>query len=119
MDSATLAERVLSRIKVTADGHWLYTGSLCKNGYPKIRIGKKFFLVHRLTLAWATGNDGIGLDACHDDSKNCPRHCINPEHLAWKSHRENMLDVITKHGRLGLNRKVASEPLPLLAEVSA
>jgi hypothetical protein len=116
----TLIERVFSKIvKLPAEqgGHWLYTGSLCKNGYPKIRDGSKFLLVHRLTLAWKTGNEGIGLDSCHDDARECPRHCVNPDHLSWKTHRENMIDVINKHGRLCTNRNVARRALPSLFDL--
>jgi hypothetical protein len=110
----TLFARVFAKINilpVEQGGHWLYTGSLCKNGYPKIRDGARFLLVHRLTLAWRTGNNGVGLDACHDDQRECPRHCVNPEHLSWKTHHENMRDVINKHGRICTNRNRATRPL--------
>jgi hypothetical protein len=116
----TLIARVFAKIvKLPAErgGHWLYTGSCCKNGYGKIRDGAKFFLVHRLTLAWKTGNEGIGLDACHENEFECPRNCVNPDHLAWKSHRDNMLDVINRHGKLCTNRNVARRPLPSLFDI--
>jgi hypothetical protein len=96
------------------DSHWLWLGAVDGNGYGKIRHGETFVIAHRCALGWATGNDGLGFDAAHDDSKGCPRRCVNPRHLSWKTHRENMLDVLTKHGRLGGNRKIALRPLPLL-----
>jgi hypothetical protein len=110
----TLWSRFWQKVDRSAgpDGHWLWTGARCKNGYPKIRDGRRFLLAHRVSLAWQTGNAGVGLDACHDDAKGCPRHCVNPAHLTWKSHRDNMIDVINKHGRLcPSTRKIAERPL--------
>lgn len=113
----TIAERLWSKVTKLPEsegGHWLFTGAKCSNGYGHIRVGKiKNVLVHRLTLAWATGEDGIGLDSAHDDSKRCPRNCVRPDHLEWKSHYDNMKDVARKNGRLGVRSRMSQEPLPL------
>jgi hypothetical protein len=115
-----LLERFYSKVDTDSDpnGHHLWTGAVDGNGYGKIWHNKRFLVAHRCALAWATGESGIGLDAAHDDSKHCPRTCVNPAHLSWKSHHDNMLDVITKHGRLGVNRKIATRALPLYDEAS-
>jgi hypothetical protein len=123
--ASTLRERLFRRVIKLPEwlgGHWIWTGAVngdsgdsgTQGGYGVIREGRKFFKVHRLTLAWATGNEGIGLDAAHDNA--CPRRCCNPAHLAWKTHHENLKDVILKHGRLGKGTTESRRALPLFTE---
>jgi hypothetical protein len=111
----TLQERFWAKVdKTSMPGHWLWTGSINpKNGYGKIRVGNRFLYAHRLSLAWATGNEGIGLDACH--SETCPRNCVRDECLSWKSHRENLKEIKNLFGR---PRKIAREALPLFREAA-
>lgn len=103
-------------------GHWLWTGAIRgSNGYGHIRDGETTVYAHRLSLAWVTRNEGIGLDAAHDDTKCCPRNCVRPDHLTWKTHSENMKDVVMKNGRLFVRAKnhrapVAERALPLFEE---
>lgn len=115
--SKTLAERFWSKVRKLSDeegGHWLWIGACCSNGYGHIYVNGVNVLAHRLALGWATGEPGIGLDAAHDDKKCCPRNCIRPEHLEWKSHNANMKDVIRKNGKLGVPVRQSVDPLPLL-----
>lgn len=57
-------------------------------GYGKLRIGKKRFLVHRLTYEWFFGtiNPNLTIDhLCRN------RKCCNPLHLEEVTHRVNNL----------------------------
>jgi hypothetical protein len=119
MRAMTLKERFFAKVdKLSQPGHWLWMGSINPvNGYGKMRVGSAFLYVHRMSLSWKTGNEGVGLDACH--SNECPfRHCVNPDCLSWKTHQENTLDIIDKYGRLGKRRKVAQTPLPIFKEAA-
>lgn len=119
----TLAERLWSKVVKLPEsegGHWLFTGAKCSNGYGHIRVGKGHnVLVHRITLSWATGEDGVGMDSAHDDAKDCPRNCCRPDHLDWKTHTENMKDVVRKNGRIGVPVRMSKDPLPLLEMCNA
>lgn len=103
-----LSERFWAKVDTSGE-HWVWRGAVNSRGYGNFRVGTRFVNAHRVALWLATGDEGIGMDACHGLA--CPRLCVRPAHLTWKSHYENLLDVITKHGKLGQNRKTATKPL--------
>lgn len=73
---------------------WPYATS--SNGYPKMFIGGATTSVHRHVCRLTRGDPSDeSLDAAHDCGD---RTCINPAHISWKSHHDNMQDMIA-HGR--------------------
>jgi hypothetical protein len=84
---------------------WLWTGSLCSNGYGQcggFLNGKKtMLLAHRAAWFLSRGEDpGGGLVILHScDTRNC----VNPNHLSKGTHSDNMRDCVAK-GRFKPNR---------------
>lgn len=86
------------------DGCWIWRGSQQVKGYGNFRIGRRVFTAHRVALALVTGQQGIGLDACH--RPGCSRLCVRAtngkdSHLTWKTHYENCQEIY--------GRKVATQ----------
>lgn len=82
--------------KIDSEGCWLYTGCVGDNGYGRARGTS----AHRYAYEKRFGPvaDGMHVDhLCHEPSKckggtSCKhRRCINPEHLAVVTPRENVL----------------------------
>lgn len=65
---------------------WLYTGSTI-NGYGQIRVGRKKVLAHIFSCELAGRY-------CPDDLEHshlcASRNCVNPDHIVFETHRENM-----------------------------
>lgn len=114
---------------------WNWTGALSQSGwrgvfYPAVRVGfppRRVWRVNRLILILYTGPKEYPqwpeepfpaylerLRACYQHAEaahSCDHSlCINPEHLEWKGHRDNIQEQAAR-------RRVAQEPDP--AEVVA
>lgn len=76
-----IRDRFEAKVERTEDGHWLWTGSITKNGYGKIGEGGKrtgWLLAHRVSWEIYRGPIPEGLTIDH----LCRvRHCVNPDHL--------------------------------------
>lgn len=59
------------------------------NGYGQVGYKRKICKAHRVMCEFAHGKPKDGQVAAH--SCNNPS-CVNPNHLSWKTHRENQLD---------------------------
>jgi hypothetical protein len=69
------------------------------NGYGKLRYNGKFYLAHRLMCELKHGKPkNEKLEASHSCGN---KYCVNPNHLTWKTHKQNEADKI-KHGTLVL-----------------
>lgn len=69
-------------------GCWLWVGSLYKNGYGKLTINHKTYLVHRLTWKRERGDVPDGLELDHLRRQ---RACRSPYHLEPKTRQANVL----------------------------
>lgn len=74
-----------------------------RKGYGAINIGGTTIETHRLVCIRAHGNPPPGkCDAAHECGQPS---CINPNHIMWKTRKENAADCI-RHGTKRLGEKV-------------
>ena len=80
-------ERFLSKIDSSGEC-WVWTAYTRRDGYGRIKIGRKMFLSHRKSFLWSRGYLTEGLQIDH----LCRNHsCVNPDHLEEVTQRENIL----------------------------
>lgn len=94
-----VSERLMEQIE-KANGCWLWTGPLDKDGYGKIGINGRSDRAHRVSYEAFVGPipEGMTIDHVHD--RGCRhRSCINPDHLEPVPSAEN-----TRRGRNGALR---------------
>lgn len=117
----TLAERMARKSTVDeSTGCWNWHGAMDTKGYGQIRVDRRCRLATHIAL------ELVGKPRPHD--KPCALHrcdnpgCVNPDHLWWGTHKENIQDAKAK-GRMNiagleLGHRLAAErkvPLPVVA----
>lgn len=99
-------ERFWTKVQKT-DDCWMWTGAKVKGGYGNFYWEGRYNSPHRLLWTWLHGAvpDGLEVDhVCHDPAvcpggPTCPhRRCVNPEHLALVTGKEN--SARTRNARL-------------------
>ena len=97
----SLPDRILTRLRVTPDGCWVWTGFCNPKGYGQTWLTDRVWLVHRLTWV-ASGHeltvDGLGFPHWMLDHLCRVPPCANPAHLQLVTAREN-----TQRGAAGIN----------------
>lgn len=94
----TLAERLVFNVEtgVSPIDCWGYRGSLDKDGYGSISIGRKTLRAHRVSWEIFRGPIPKGLLVCH----HCDHPwCTNPQHLFLGSALDNLRDCSRKKRR--------------------
>ena len=79
-------EKLLAKLD-KSNSCWIFTDSLDKDGYGRVRCGDKKIFAHRLSYQIFIGQipDGLVIDhLCRN------RSCANPEHLEAVSNAENI-----------------------------
>ena len=77
----------MSRVSVSDDGCWLWTGGKFTNGYGMVRIQEKLRRAHRVMYVWTRGELPEDLQIDH----TCKvKACVNPLHMEAVTLRENV-----------------------------
>jgi hypothetical protein len=88
-------------------GCWNWQGAKNKRGYGEIYFRGKVWKAHRAAAVLFKGFDpSSGLDVLH----HCDNaSCINPKHLFFGTHKENMRDAISKGRHRSVFQKAQTE----------
>lgn len=83
-----LRGRLMSRTTISADGCWVWSGTLDRSGYGKINVAGKTWSTHRLAFI----TFGPAFDHTLTLDHLCRnRACWRPEHLEPVTMRDNLL----------------------------
>lgn len=101
MNVDSLAPRIAEKIQVLPSGCWRWTDTLDRDGYGRLRVGRRTIRAHRVVygLLVAPVPDDQELDhECHNADRGCPggraclhRACVRPTHLEPRTGRQNKL----------------------------
>ena len=84
---ARLPERFWSKVRIDADGCWLWAASIKPNGYGQYAVNRRPRYAHRISYEALVGGIGDGLEIDH----LCRvRSCVNPNHLEAVTHSVNV-----------------------------
>jgi len=100
-DEVTL-KRFWSKVdKRGPDDCWEWKGCFSGGGYGIISIDKKNYGAHRYSLELNTQTRPANMFALHscDNTK-----CVNPNHLRWGTHYDNLQDKIIRGRKYGCNK---------------
>lgn len=95
-DGQAMIAAIEQYVDKTSEGCWQWTRRF-NGGYPQQRIGKKSYLVHRLSLEAKMGAP-LGGQAAHHICANSK--CVNPDHLQPVTHRENIAEMLARNAYL-------------------
>lgn len=102
-------DRLMTRVTITAEGHWLWTGSRfgLHREYGQVNLDKRRMGAHRAMWIILRGPIPDGLDLLHHCGQTL---CINPGHVHLGSHRQNLAEAL--EGRLGHHWQPRGEAHP-------
>ncbi len=87
---SNLPARFWDKVEVAPSGCWLWTAGTFPNGYGEYWWNGKHWHAHRVMAIHAKGQIPDGLWVLH----TCDiRKCVNPEHLYFGNHQDNMNDM--------------------------
>jgi hypothetical protein len=89
----TWQERLWSRVGVSEDGCWEWTGPVIRNGYAMLRVFGRKEMAHRMAYADRVGGVPRHLHVLH---KCDNRRCCRPDHLFLGTQQDNMNDMKMK-----------------------
>lgn len=94
-----LIKRFFSKVEMHLSGCWHWTGATCRAGYGQLRVDKKPKMATHVALelhGFERVDNAHALHSC-DNPK-----CVNPAHLRWGSHVENLREMVAR-GRADLS----------------
>lgn len=91
----TVQERFLSKIRIEANGCWMWTAALDPRGYGRFAPTRTHIVfAHRFSLEQKLGRSlKAGMFACH--TCDMPS-CVNPDHLFEGNDQANVDDCVSK-----------------------
>ena len=87
LKTASIEERLRAGLKIAFGNCWRWTGARNPNGYGVLRVDGKLDRVHRIAYRLWRGEIPEGLEINH---KCYVRDCVNPDHLEFVTHAENI-----------------------------
>jgi len=90
---------ILDRVEVDPNGGcWLWSMSLCVDGYGRVRIEseQRELKAHRHSWTILRGPIPDGLHVLHKCDVRC---CVNPDHLYLGTREQNMADMVSRNRR--------------------
>jgi hypothetical protein len=102
-------ERFWSKVKKSDDGCWTWTAAKDKDGYGLFWLNQAMVRAHRLSLLTKIDPNGEtdynSLFACH----KCDNpSCVNPDHIYFGSHTDNIADMVNRGRGLSGERSPAT-----------
>jgi hypothetical protein len=122
-----IRQEIIDECELMTDGGcWVYKGTLSPKGYGMKYIQGQMRPVGRFMLCYKTRESmDIDADACHgseagcsctnqdadcccqEGGSDCPRSCVNPDHLFWGTHGDNCKEKESVSFRFGWNARKA------------
>lgn len=98
-----LLKLIKTRISISNKNEWLYMGRPSSQGYAKITIAGRHYMLHRLILANKLNKKYEDINiACHRFPENSPyygekprKNDVNPDHLYNGTQSQNSLDTLS------------------------
>ncbi len=100
-----LRDRIL-RLHRKAGECWIWTGTVMRDGYGVMVVGRKPRRAHRIAFEAWHGPIPVGLLVCHHCDVPL---CVNPEHLFLGTPKDNTADMDAKGRRV--RATIATHPL--------
>lgn len=98
--------KFFSNVNVLENECWIWRGTVSKDGYGKLKRGKKTLRAHRVSVVLSGREIPPRMCACH----RCDvRLCVNPNHLWVGTNDENMADMVAKKRAVNVSKKLTEE----------
>lgn len=90
--TSEIPSRLFRSVIFSANGCWIWVGAIDSGGYGSLptKYGSK---AHRASYGYFVGDIPSGYDVMHKCDTRC---CVNPDHLAAVTTKENIRDMINK-----------------------
>ena len=99
------ASRLVSKLRESAEGCWVFDGNNLRTGYGQIGVKGKKEMAHRAAYRWSKGEIGDGLVIDHQ-CRN--RACCNPAHLRAVTQAVNCQRKLTDEDVREIRRRLAT-----------
>ena len=91
---------------------WVWSGSKNSKGYGFVYYQGESHHAHRFSYEYYIGKIPVGMFVCH----HCDNpSCVNPNHLFVGSHKDNMIDMVSKNRHVGCRKLNKNKVLEIKA----